>query len=162
MAKVTAGFRCPPAERLVVSVFYGQNLGTQLYQGARASVPVPYRTSRPTQQLTQVKLSLHGATHTWYLSCNQNAKCYSEAEGQVDSQETSMSPSAENDLRHRATAKELGEEKDWNYLLCFTSGPVADQCLHLLCLHLHGPPQSTHNSKLSQLLSLVKVSMNHL
>lgn len=37
---------------------------------------------------------------------------------------------------------------DWNYPLWFTPGPAADRHSWLLCLHLHGPLQHTHNSKL--------------
>lgn len=50
--------------------------------------------------------------HTWYLSRNQNTECHSEAKGQVNGEETSMSPSAEHDLCNGATAKQLGGEKE--------------------------------------------------
>lgn len=146
--------------------FYRQNLGP-----SDEPRDTGFQTSATQKKYSH--LGLHSNCHkwnpahaeaqrTWYLSWDQNAEHYSEAEGQVDSQEASMSTSAEHDLRNGATAKQLGGEEGIEITLCFTSGPVTDQCLHLLLSHLHALPQPTHDSKGLKLQPLVKGSRHYL
>lgn len=73
-----------------------------------------------------------------------------------------MTTSAEHDLRNGATAKQLQGEEGIEITLCFTLGPIAGQCLHLLLSHLHALSQPTHDSKPLKLQPLVKGSRHYI